>query len=267
MKKLIEILSESIEKGEPCVLVTVVNVKGSAPQKPGAKMLVSHEGKRLWGTIGGGSIEKQAIKQAKHQLEKHEVLLKEYELLEGSSPKATGMLCGGNMTLFYDIIGIGHKAFIFGAGHISQKLTPLLSSLGFSVTIIDNREFFVEDSFKDIPYANTVTGKLPDVIKDLGIPPKSFVVVMTYSHDLDEKILGFILKEFNEEVKRWKYLGMIGSKRKVKEVFSRLEKEGINKELLDLIHAPIGIPIGSQTPEEIAISIAAEIIKVRNEKD
>ncbi|MHA1972318.1 MAG: XdhC family protein [Candidatus Hodarchaeales archaeon] len=267
MKRFLEVLSSCIEKGEPCVLVTVIDVKGSTPQKSGAKMLVSHQGKRLWGTVGGGTIEKKAIKQAQQQLEKQEVLLKEYELLEGSSPNATGMLCGGNMTLFYDVIGLGFKVFIFGAGHISQKLTPLLSSVGFAVNVIDNRESLVEENFKVDSYVSTVTGKLPGIIEKINIPPKSFVIVMTYSHDLDEKILRFILKKYGKDISKWKYLGMIGSKRKVKEVFSRLEKEGVDRELLDFIHAPIGLQIGSQTPEEIAISIAAEVIKIRNEKD
>lgn len=264
-KDFSEIIADLSQKGETFVLITVVEVSGSAPQRIGAKMIVSSTGKRLWGTVGGGTIEKLALEEAQVQIQKRIPLLKEYELLE-EGKKATGMLCGGTMSLFFDILGVGTKAYIFGAGHICQRLVPLLSSLGFWTIVIDDRKKYLDESFKDSSVAETLTGPLPQIIDTIEFEKDSYIIILTYSHDLDEKILKYLLTTRRQELETWKYLGMIGSKKKVKEIFSRLESQGIDSNLLKRIHAPIGVPIRSQTPEEIAISITAEIIEVRNKK-
>lgn len=265
-KDFIKIMTEQFHKGKTFALVTVVDVSGSAPQRIGAKMLVSSTGKRLWGTIGGGTIENLALKEAQVQIKTKLPLLKEYELTE-EGEKATGMLCGGKMSLFIDIQGAGTKAYVFGAGHISQQLVSLLASLGFWTIVIDDRKEYLDENFKNINVAETLAGNFPQIIDSIEFEKGCYIVILTYSHDLDEKILKHLLTTRQKEFKIWKYLGMIGSKRKVSEIFSRLESQGIDPKLLQKIHAPIGIPIGSQTPEEIAISIAAEIIDVRNKKE
>ena len=104
-------------------------------------------------------------------------------------------------------------------------------------------------------------------IKSIQFDPGSYLIIVTYSHDLDEKILHYLLTEKQSEVVNLKYLGMIGSKQKIKEIFSNLENKGVERKLLDIVHAPIGIPIGSQTPEEIAVSIAAQLIAIRNSEE
>ncbi|MFX0209656.1 MAG: XdhC family protein, partial [Candidatus Hodarchaeota archaeon] len=109
-----------------------------------------------------------------------------------------------------------------------------------------------------------ISGTLPQIIDSIEFEKDSYIVIITYSHELDEQILKYLLSKHQKEFYTWKYLGMIGSKRKVKEIFSRLESQGIDPRLLERVHAPIGVPIRSQTPEEIAISIAAEIIDVQN---
>jgi len=263
MKELIRILKKQSDKGDPSVLVTVIDVSGSAPQKVGAKMLVSKEGRRLWGTIGGGTIENLALQQAKIQIREQKPLLKQYELKE-EGKDSTGMLCGGNMSIFYDVLGTITKVYILGAGHISQKLALLLTMLGFWTVIIDDREEYLHESFKSIEGAELLSGPLPHYLDTIKFEPESYVVIVTYSHELDENVLKYLLTEKSQNILQLKYLGMIGSKRKVKEIFSRLQSQGVSKSQLDGIHAPIGVPIGSQTPEEIAVSIAAEIIKVRN---
>ena len=149
--------------------------------------------------------------------------------------------------------------------HITQQLIPLLSKLGFSSIIIDNRKDYLYQSFPDLPESSLVTGDLPNIIEKITFTSHSYIIIMTYSHDLDEKILKYLLVHKSQEVEKSSYLGMIGSKRKINEIFTRLTANGIKPEALGVVHAPIGIQIGSQTPEEIAISIAAEIIKVRNE--
>lgn len=260
------IINETIKNGTCIVLVTVVGVQGSAPQKIGAKMLVSSDGKILWGTVGGGTIEELAKNQAKIQIQQRKPLLKEYELTE-EGVNATGMICGGNMTLFFDLLGTSTNVYIFGAGHISQQIVPLLTKLGFSCRVIDDRYDYLRESFPNAESSQLITGKLPQIIDTIEFIPRSYVIIMTYSHELDEKILKHLLTNKIEEAKELAYMGMIGSKRKVKEIFDRLISDGIDSDILDTIHAPIGIQIGSQTPEEISISIAAELIKIRNEME
>jgi xanthine dehydrogenase accessory factor len=229
-------------------------------------MLISNEGRRLWGTTGGGKIEELAKKQAMIQLNLGQPLLKEYELVEEGT-NATGMICGGKMTLFFDIFGAGAKVYIFGAGHIAQQLYPLLNKLGFSTVIIDNRAEYMKESFPDVIDSNLISGTLPDIVEDMYFSPHSYIIIMTYTHELDEKIIKHLLLNKIQEIDKINYLGMIGSRRKVEEIFSRLTAAGIKPDILNRVHAPIGIQIGSQTPEEIAISIAAEIIKVRSEME
>jgi xanthine dehydrogenase accessory factor len=261
----IETMVDQVQKGGVFALVTVVDISGSAPQQIGAKMLVSSSGERIWGTVGGGTIEKLALEEAQVRIKSRTPLLKEYELME-EGEKATGMICGGKMSLFFDILGIGTKAYIFGAGHISQRLVPLMNSLGFWPVVIDDRKEYLEQNFNQLA-AEILTGELPKIIETIEFENDCYIVIITYSHALDEKILKYLLTKREKEFENWKYLGMIGSKRKVKEIFSRLESQGIARNLLDRVRAPIGIPIGSQTPDEIAVSIAAEIIAVRNIKE
>lgn len=265
-KDFIEIMADQVQRGETFALITVVAVSGSVPQRVGAKMLVSSTGKRLWGTIGGGSIENIALKEAYTQIKSKTPLMKEYELLE-EGEDATGMLCGGKMSLFYDILGVSAKVYIFGAGHICQQLSPLLTSLGFWPIVIDDRIEYLNESFKHPQVVEILTGDIPEIIDTINFGKGCYIIILTYSHDLDEKILKYLLTTRKHEMTSWKYLGMIGSKRKVEEIFTRLESQGISSDLLKIVHSPIGIPIGSQTPTEIAISIAAEIIKVRNKKE
>ena len=262
-REFVEILDNQIRKGGALALVTVVEVGGSVPQRIGAKMLVDSLGNRLWGTIGGGTIENLVLKEVQMLIQKRTPELKEYEFTE-EGEKATGMLCGGKMTVFIDILGVGPKSYIFGAGHISQRLVPLLASLGFWTIVIDDRKEYLDESFKDSQVSETISGIFPLVIDSIEFEKDSYIIIITYSHELDEQILKHLLTTRMQELQTWKYLGMIGSKRKVKEIFNRLESQGIDSNLLEKVHAPIGVPIRSQTPEEIAISIAAEIIDIQN---
>lgn len=266
MNDCIQIIKNSLELGKSIGLVTVVDVKGSAPQKVGAKMIVSSEGRVLWGTIGGGIIELLALEQAKKQIIEKKPLLKTFELVEAGE-EATGMLCGGEMQLFFEVLGVATNIYIFGAGHITQHLIPILNNLGFSVIIIDDRENYITENIVGKYSVQTLSGTIPEVIDTLTFDEGCYIIVLTYSHDLDEKILEYLLTKKKDEVNKAKYIGMIGSKRKVKEIFSRLEVKGVEKQKLIEVHAPIGLSIGSQTPEEIAISIAAELIFIRNKED
>lgn len=266
MKNFFELIHQEVSAGNPVSLVSVVAVEGSAPQRVGAKMLVSSSGKLLWGTIGGGTVESLALKQAKIQLETKTPLLKSFDLIE-SGEDATGMLCGGEMQLFFDVFGTSTKVYIFGAGHITQQILPLLMKLGFTPIVLDDREEYLKENILSRFNVATQTGAFTELIDLLNIEEDSFIVIMTYSHEMDEQILFQLLSQKLPDLSIVKYLGMIGSKRKVKEIFSRMESKGISREILNSIHSPIGVPIKSQTPEEIAISIAAELISVRNKEE
>ncbi len=266
MKNIFDLIHQEMKEGKAVSLVSVVSVKGSAPQRVGAKMLVSSTGDLLYGTIGGGTIESLALKQAKIQIETKTPLLKSFELLE-SGEGATGMLCGGEMQLFFDVIGTSQKIYIFGAGHITQQLLPLLEKLGFTAIVIDDREDYIRNNIITKFNVDSRIGDFSNVINSLQFEPDSYIIIMTYSHDVDETILYQLLSKSLLDISKVRYLGMIGSKRKVEEIFSRMESKGISRDILKAIHSPIGLPIQSQTPEEIAISIAAELISIRNKEE
>ncbi|MHA2176140.1 MAG: XdhC family protein [Candidatus Hodarchaeales archaeon] len=265
MEKYYEIVQDQLKQNKSIVSVTVVETKGSAPQRAGAKMIVSESGELLWGTVGGGTIEDLAIKQAIEQIAKTTPLLKSYELLE-SGVDATGMLCGGEMLLFFEPVGNKTKAYIFGAGHITQQLIPLIQNLRYNPIIIDDRSDYLEKKIEQNIQKITLLGDIEDSLQRIEFEEGSYLIIMTYSHDLDEKILTYLLTEKTKEIDKLKYLGLIGSKRKIREIFNRLESKGVDRKILDSIHAPIGISIRSQTPEEIAISITAEMISIRNKE-
>lgn len=265
MSGLAQALAFGLEKHETIALVTIIEAKGSVPQEIGAKMLVSDEG-RFFGTVGGGTIEYLAINAAKRCIEDKKPELIKYLLNEdgeftNKEVVKTKMLCGGEASIFIDIIGITDQIFIFGGGHIAQKLTPLLHDLGFSVVIIENRPEFAK---KELSGADKYIVANSEEIKGIEIPKNSYIVVITHSHSIDEEIVFQLLNRYKND-QPWKYLGMIGSKNKVKEIFERLQRKGIDKALLETVHAPIGISLGkTHTPIEIAISIVAEIIEVKN---
>ena len=202
MKNFFELIHQEVSAGNPVSLVSVVAVKGSAPQRVGAKMLVSSSGKLLWGTIGGGTVESLALKQAKIQLEKKTPLLKSFELVE-SGEDATGMLCGGEMQLFFDVFGTSTKVYIFGAGHITQQILPLVMRLGFKPIVIDDREEYLTQNIVSRFNVATHAGEFTEVIDSLLIEEDSYIIIMTYSHDVDERILYHLLSQKLPDLSIW----------------------------------------------------------------
>jgi xanthine dehydrogenase accessory factor len=248
-----EIVRIRAEGGE-AALVTIVSATGSTPREEGAKMLVKTDGSSL-GTIGGGSLEAQIIKEAikvigqgKPKRLRTSLTAKEVE--------AEGMLCGGELEVFIEPILTPPTLYIFGGGHISLSLARMGKPLGFKIAVIDDRaEFANADRFPeaDITLADDFSKSLPK----LKIDKSSYIVIVTRNHQYDDIVLEWAVGT------KAKYIGMIGSKAKNKAIFSHLMAKGIAKEQLDRVHAPIGLEINAQTPEEIAVSILAEIVKVR----
>jgi xanthine dehydrogenase accessory factor len=241
-------------EGEEAALVTVVLATGSTPREEGAKMLVKPDGSIL-GTIGGGSLEAQVIGEAVKVIKQGKPR-RLHMSLTAKEAGEVGMICGGELEVFIEPILTPPALYIFGGGHISLPLARMGKLLGFKIAVVDDRsEFAHPDRF---PEADIVLAE--DFAKSfarLKIDKSSYIVIVTRGHQHDELVLEWAVGT------PAKYIGMIGSKTKVKAVFSHLLAKGIAQEQLDRVHSPIGLEIEAQTPEEIAVSILAEVIKVR----
>ncbi len=253
MLKIYQEIVKTTSKGERVALATVISSQGSAPRAGGAKMLVRKDGS-IVGTIGGGKVEYDIIKKALDVMNSDEGQVIHYDL-SGEKDMA-GMICGGQMDIFIEPVIPEETIYLFGAGHISQKVAAIAKQLGFQIVVIDPRaEYNNADRFPD---ANSlIVEAYASAPSRLSIDPESYIVICTPGHVSDEQCLQFAVGTGA------KYIGMIGSRKKVKEVKERLVKKGISEEQLARVNAPIGLDINAETPEEIAISILAEIVKVR----
>jgi len=253
-ENLIQELARMQKENLPCALVTVIFVKGSTPREAGAMMLVLPDGS-IHGTIGGSKVEALLINDALKAMEEHTPRKVEYSISD-SEGKGTGMICGGVMEFFIQPFCIAPELLIFGGGHCALALCKLASTCGFSIRIYDERpEFAATGRFPEA--VDVRCGKYADLIRGYNWSKKPFVVILTHSHSFDSVILGDVIG------RQWSYLGMIGSVRKKSHVFSKLESGGIDRNLLNKVSTPVGLEIGAETPAEIAVSIVAEMIKVR----
>lgn len=234
-------------------MITIINIRGSSPQDLGAKCLVSAKGLE-YGTVGGGKVEAHAIHVAKENLEteKHQTHSVTWNLQTD-----IGMTCGGEVTFLFEYFpSVSWPIVIFGAGHVSQALTKLLSHLSCQVTCIDPRQEWVEKLNKNII---AICHPNPEqIVKDLN--PKSFFISMTKGHSSDVPVLLEIAKNFPNAP----YIGVIGSKTKGIRIKEELKANEVSQQFLDKLIVPIGLPIGSNDPHEIAISIIAQLLQIRD---
>ena len=240
-------------EGEEAALVTVVSASGSTPREEGAKMLVRPDGSII-GTIGGGSLEAQIIKEAVKVIRQGKPKHLHRSLTAGEAEE--GMICGGDLEVFIEPILTPPALYIFGGGHIALSLTRMGKLCGFNITVIDDRaEFAHAERFPEaeVIFAEGFTESFPLV----KIDKSSYIVIVTHGHQHDEVVLEWAVGT------PARYIGMIGSKTKNDTIFTHLLARGIPREQLDRVHAPIGLEIEAQTPEEISVSILAEVIKVR----
>ncbi|HNR66175.1 MAG TPA: XdhC/CoxI family protein [Atribacterota bacterium] len=258
MISIFEQVFKRVEQNERIALVTIVDVSGSSPGKLGSKMLVNKDG-LITGTIGGGMIEARVIEEAKLALKEDKGKFLSYQLNKEEASLEDWMICGGNIKVFIDVIVPQDEMIIFGAGHIAVILSKFAKMVGFKVTIIDEREEFANrDRF---PEADRIVVAEPDIaIGEIKNFDSLYVVVVTRGHLKDEEALLSVINHGP------KYIGMIGSKEKNKVIFQHLKEKGISEEEIAKIFAPIGVKIGAKTPEEIAVSIIAQIIGVKRGK-
>jgi len=244
--------------GRPAVLVTVVACQGAVPTDLQCKMLVDMGG-LIAGTVGGGAIEKLAITDAQTVLAAREPLLKEY-MLDDHDPRGratpTGMICGGRMSLFYEVLGAGDRAYLIGAGHVNRALRDALAPLDFEVVFVD----FRPEQLGDLAAPHLAAGNDYTSLPDLPGLEESYVVVATHGHACDERVLEHLLAAGV----RPRYLGVVASRRKRKQMLASLRELLADEVDLDWIHIPIGLHLGGNTPAALALSIAAEMQACRH---
>lgn len=251
MEEIFREIARALEKGESVALATIVKVSGSAPRKEGAKILVKPDGSTV-GTIGGGALENAVIQEALIALAEGKPRLLHYGLQADLHPEDLGV-CGGNVEIFVDVISPTETLLLIGGGHVSLALAKLAKELGYRIAVLDEKgEFASKDRF---PFADEVrAGELTSLLENFPITSHTWVVIATRSHESDALALE---KVINSPAS---YIGLLGSRRKVALIFKRLREKGFDQSLIDKVHAPIGLDIGAETPEEIAISIMAEIV-------
>jgi xanthine dehydrogenase accessory factor len=240
--------------GGSAALATIIGTKGSTPRETGAKMLVREDG-TIFGTIGGGCLEGQVIVEAITVIREEKPRTFHYDLT-GTEAAGAGMICGGVLDIYIEPIIPTPTVFIFGGGHISLFVSKISAMAGFKVAVIDDRAQFA--SRERFPEAEQViVGEFFLAFPQLKVNRSSYLVIVTRGHAYDREVLAWAL---NTEAG---YIGMIGSKKKIRDVYKSLEEKGITREKLQRVHAPIGLDIGALTPEEIAVSIVGQMIQVR----
>lgn len=241
------------------VTVTLVQPEGHVPQDIGAKAIVDRSG-LVWGTVGGGRLEARAIHEAQKMLqaaassnEAPVPELKRYDLQQD-----LGMVCGGAATLFYEAYSpASWRIAVFGAGHVAQATIPVIAGFSCQVLCLDTRAEWLSRLPECVNLQKIHTPDLPGAVSQ--VPTDAFYVVMTQGHATDLPIVREILKRGMP-----RYLGVIGSLPKARTLRAALQQEGFGDDLLASIICPIGFPIGTNAPQEIAVSIAAQLLEKRD---
>lgn len=251
-------LGEAMSRGEEAALVTIVSSNGSTPQRVGAKMLVFGDG-RIVGTVGGGCYEHDAIGKAKQVLASRKAVTVKYDLNDDFAEE-TGLVCGGQMEVFIEPIEAAPAVYIFGAGHVGYYLARMAHDAGFGVHVIDDRAVFA--NAERFPFAaSVVVDDIPQWLARTPLPPTAYAVIVTRGHRNDLDALRALAP------RELRYIGLIGSRAKVARLYEQLLAESpVDPARLERIHAPIGLDLGAVTPQEIAVSITAELIAVRRGK-
>lgn len=251
--EIIEEFGRAARAGTPVCMVTVAATRGSTPRKAGAKMLVFADGSTR-GTIGGGLVESHMIAAARDALHTRAARLEVFALT-ATPADAAGMICGGEMTFLLEPHGAARHLHIFGAGHCGLALARAAAPAGFIIHVYDDRPGVV--TRERFPMAASLqSGAYADMARAFTPVPDAYVAIMTHAHAHDAEVLANIIAT------NCVYIGMMASKKKKAETWAALAAQGISPAALECVHCPIGLAIGAQTPEEIAVSILAELIAV-----
>jgi xanthine dehydrogenase accessory factor len=252
MRDVTQALLNVLSSGDRGALATVVRVSGSVPQQPGARLLLAPDGATT-GTVGGGAVERAVLQALEHCRSAGRPELMVYDL-----GRDLGMCCGGRMEIFVEPVEAAQRLIVFGAGHVAKPTAQLARQVGFTVTVVDDREeLATEERF---PGCDLVLAEPREAAARLTPRAGDWLLVVTYDHRLDEEALDTFARLPH------RYLGVIGSRRKVFRILQRIsERHGLPA--LDRVFAPVGLDIGAVSPEEIAVSIVAELVALRHGKE
>ena len=248
-----ETLNDLIAAGDPCVSVTVVDVAGSVPNERGSKMIVTRNGLHF-GTVGGGKIERRALDESLAMLEGGE----SPRFFQWHLNKDIGMTCGGMVKVYLEAFNVATwNVVVFGAGHVANALITMLVRLDCRITCYDPRAEWIARLPQSPRLQAVVSPDMPSMVASL--PDGAFVVLMSSGHTTDKPILLEILR-----TRPFPFLGVIGSRAKAKRLEQDIAEAGLPQESRKLFHCPVGLPIGTNHPQEIAVSVVAQLLQERD---
>lgn len=237
----------AVRTGRPAAMVTVLSKRGSAPRHSGAHMVVFADGEVV-GTIGGGAVEHRLLDVAREAMVRGAPTR-----WSGNLSRDLGMCCGGEMEVFVEPLDVRAPFWVFGAGHVAAAVVPLLVSLDFAVTVVDERPEWAREA--RFPGA-AVRCEDPGVAAD-QVGADAWVLVVTHDHALDQALCETLLSR----TRGW--FGLIGSRAKAAKFRARLEAAGVAEDARARLRSPVGLDLGAETPAEIAVSIAADVVATR----
>ena len=245
-------------EGRRGALATIINVRGSIPSFNTAKMLVRDDGS-IVGTIGGGCVEADVWQAAREVMEEEKPRTMTFNLNE--NPKYdTGLVCGGTLEIYVEPVLPIPVLYLFGAGHVAYNLYKVAKIAGFDLVVVDDREAYANR--ERFPDAREIFAEdFESAMKKIEPNESSYIVIVTRGHRDDMRVLRWAVQTSA------RYVGMIGSKRKVITIYKELEKEGLSPALFNKVAAPVGLEIGAVTPEEIAVAVVAEMIAFKRNVD
>jgi xanthine dehydrogenase accessory factor len=244
--------------GHRAALATIVHTNGSIPSYEASRMLIRDDGSIL-GTVGGGCVEAEVWAAAKEVIQSEQARKMTFNL-NHEAGFDSGLICGGTLEVFVEPILPPPMLFIFGGGHISAALARVAHQAGFSIGIADDRDTFA--NAERFPMASEIYTSYEDAFEKIRPNSATYIVIVTRGHKDDMRVLSWAVGTESRGFSPC-YVGMIGSKRKVLSIYKALEMDGVSPDKFERVHAPVGLDIGALTPEEIAVSITAEIIAVR----
>lgn len=242
------------QEGRKAALATIVQIRGSVPSFQAAKMLVRDDGSTM-GSVGGGCVEAEVWAAAQDVIREEKSRIMTFDLTEESMAEG-GLICGGKVEIFIEPVLPIPRMVIFGAGHISTQVSKIATIAGFKSTIVDNRPVYA--NAERFPEAEKIYSEsFEQAFEEINPNENTYVIIVTRGHQEDQNVLRWAVQT------NARYIGMIGSKRKIRAITQQLESEGIPRDRLERVFMPIGLDIGAVLPEEIAVAIVAEMIHNR----
>ncbi|MCH6570304.1 MAG: XdhC family protein [Acidobacteria bacterium] len=241
-------------EGGKAALATVVKWLGSTPRRDNAKMLILEDGSTM-GSIGGGSTEAEVVEEARRVLETEKASLTKFTLTQEEAAR-DGLICGGTVEVFVEPILPDPSLLLMGGGHLAQAIAEAAQRVSFKVSVVDDRASFANrERFPGVE--ETIVASFEESLDSIDVTENTFILIVTRGHGYDQVVLEKAIQS------PARYVGLVGSRRKIRIILKNLLDKGIPPKTFSNLYAPIGLEIGSETPQEIAVSVVAELIALR----